>query len=229
MLEAWLWRILVEDVFQGPGEQAWEPYAELLYKIEPLTRLTPDDNIDEGVDETLGERLMGRPENWRELMARRIKGRAMLWRCLTMNLMRIASGTSSRYTVDYVTELITRKLGRWITPSDEAGQNRLRAELQKLGEWAIKMDWHLHCNHQMFEFRFHEPTTKKAYRFPYKKSAGMELHITELDGQDKEGCPVDLVVKPSLFVWGDPSRPVEDWSFWSSNIGNMLVAVDLRL
>ncbi|KAK3293039.1 uncharacterized protein B0H64DRAFT_376010 [Chaetomium fimeti] len=202
MLEAWLWRILVEDVFEGPGGPGWEPYSELLHKIQ----------------------------HWREVMARRIKGRAMLWRCLTMKLMGALSDTNSRYTVDYVTRLVTRKLGRWMKPRSNAGKNSLQADLQHLAEFTIQMDWHLHCNHQMFEFRFHDPTSKKAHGFPYKESPTMKLHITELDGRDKQGHLVNLIVQPSLSVWGDPSRPVEEWgSLWSRNISNMNMTVDMSL
>jgi hypothetical protein len=80
----------------------------------------------------------------------------------------------------------------------------------------------------MFDFQFHDPTTKKPYGFPYKESSAMKLHTGGLDEYNKEGFSVDLVVKPSLFVWGDPSRPVEEWSsMWSGNLNNMEVTVDM--
>lgn len=68
------------------------------------------------MDETHEDLVSGSPDDWREVMEHRIKGRVLLWRCLTMNLVRLASGITSRYKVDYVTELITRKLGQWFTP-----------------------------------------------------------------------------------------------------------------
>jgi hypothetical protein len=76
-------------------------------------------------------------------MARRIKGRAVLWRSLTMNLMGVALDTDARYSVPYVTELITRKLGRWMKPANPAQQMILDKDLRKLAESSIKVDWYV--------------------------------------------------------------------------------------
>jgi hypothetical protein len=41
---------------------------------------------------------------------------------------------------------------------------------------------------------------------------------------------VDLIVEPSIFLWGDPSRAVEQWgSTTRLNLGCMMVTVDMSL
>ncbi|EAQ83580.1 predicted protein [Chaetomium globosum CBS 148.51] len=80
--------------------------------------------------------------------------------------MGVALHTDARYSVKYVTERITRKLGRWMKSQNPEDQKILDEDLRILAEWSIKLDWHLHCNHQMFDFRFRDPATKKPYGFP---------------------------------------------------------------
>lgn len=82
----------------------------------------------------------------------------------------------------------------------------------------------------MFDFRFRGPTTDKAYGFSYKESKTMELDYSSYTGRDKQGLPVDLIVEPSLVVWGNHSIPVEDWHPEEvHNLVKMSVVVDMTL
>jgi hypothetical protein len=57
-----------------------------------------------------------------------------------MNLMGIALDKDSRYSVKYVIEIITRKLGSWLTPRKRAEKTILNADLRRLAEQCIKVD-----------------------------------------------------------------------------------------
>ncbi|KAH6623392.1 hypothetical protein F5144DRAFT_605891 [Chaetomium tenue] len=146
-----------------------------------------------------------------------------------MNVMGLASGTTSRYTDDYVLELITRKLGRWFTIGQGARQVDLDDTFQMLAKECIKIDWHLHCSDFMFDFRFRDPSTDKAYGFLYEKSEIMEEDFISYSARDKQGLPVDLVVVPSLGVWGDHSRPAEGGPVHVQSLTKMSVIVDMTI
>lgn len=89
---------------------------------------------------------------------------------------------------------------------------------------------HLHCNHLMFDFRFRDPSTDKAYGFLYKESEIMEENFGSYNTRDKQGLPVDLIVEPSLGVWGDHSRPVEGRGpVEVRNLTKMSVIVDMTI
>lgn len=60
-----------------------------------------------------------------------------------MNLMGVALDKDSRYSVKYVIELITRKLGRWLTPGKPGERKTLNADLRTLAKECIKVDWYV--------------------------------------------------------------------------------------
>jgi hypothetical protein len=80
---------------------------------------------------------------WRQLTEHRLKSRVMLWHSLTANLLQLALGENSRYTVEYVIQLITQKFGRWLNPLEGPAKKHLHASLRSLAEDVIKLDWYV--------------------------------------------------------------------------------------
>ncbi|KAK4239027.1 hypothetical protein C8A03DRAFT_32950 [Achaetomium macrosporum] len=195
IFEAWIWRILVDDVFEGPAEQHWKTYAELLHIIEPLARLTPD-ALGQHMQEIPDYLVRNRPVGWRELMENRLKARVMLWRSLTMNLLKLALNKTSRYTGEYVIQLITRKLGRWFKPYEGVDKESLHKDLSELADLVVTFDWRIQCSFTMWDFDFKDREMDKAHGFLYKKSKRIEPHFISPDERYHEGHPVDLVVEP---------------------------------
>ena len=75
-------------------------------------------------------------ENWQPIVANRLKGRALLWRGLTMHLLRSAHNEQSRYTTGYVAGLLKEKLGRWLNPPDATVWDTV-------AKAAVKADWYV--------------------------------------------------------------------------------------
>ena len=77
-----------------------------------------------------------------------------------MNLMGVALHTDARYSVKYVTERITRKLGRWMKSQNPEDQKILDEDLRILAEWSIKLDWYASHSpqcHYIFEAALTNP------------------------------------------------------------------------
>jgi hypothetical protein len=83
---------------------------------------------------------------WRTVVADRLKNRHLLWRALTVELLRSArSGTKLRYNFESVVGLLRQKLGRWLQPIKNNGKlwRTLNQDLTKLAEAAIHLDWYV--------------------------------------------------------------------------------------
>ncbi|KAK4152711.1 hypothetical protein C8A00DRAFT_34561 [Chaetomidium leptoderma] len=225
MFEAWLWRILVDGVFNGPGDQPhWKPYIELQRIIEPLADLSPDALRSDQKETNFLEPL------WRPIVADRLKMRPLLWRALTVELLRSARGETSRYAVESVVGLLREKLGRWLQPVKD-GQHRwptMDRDVNQLAAKAVEVDWYLHRIHTRWEFGFTDPETGSAHGFLYKKGneTRIEPHYISSDSRYQEGYPVDLVVSPSFSVWGDYTHPIGDWGAPGFR-KPMVVAIDM--
>jgi hypothetical protein len=135
MFESWLWRTLVEGVFNGPGDQApWKSYTELLRIIGreflpvfyPPTTCGPSNKGMHSALASLPLNALRRDQKetnhayescqWRPIVAGRLKARSLLWRALTMELLKSARGETPRYAVESVVSLLTGKFGRWFQP-----------------------------------------------------------------------------------------------------------------
>ncbi|KAK4041109.1 hypothetical protein C8A01DRAFT_15081 [Parachaetomium inaequale] len=152
----------------------------------------------------------------------------MLWRSLTTNLLQLALDENSRYTVEYVIQLITQKFGRWLNPLEGPAKKHLHADLRNLAERVIKLDWEMHRSSTLYDFHFKDQATGKEHGFLYKKTKPpvMQPHSVSSDVRYQEGYPVDLVVVPLLIARGDPLMPPGDWG--SGHIVNPLeVAIDM--
>ncbi|KAK4033803.1 hypothetical protein C8A01DRAFT_39732 [Parachaetomium inaequale] len=196
IFEGWLWRILVNDIFNGPGEQQhWKVYTDLQRMIEPLAAMTPDQVTDYQLDRHL------KKGEWRQVMADTLKDRYLLWRALTMDLVRALHKQEARYTVEYVAGLLNRKLGSYFQPEiHRRTWDDLQKNVDELARRAVALDWHMHCSTTKWDFGFTDPETGTAHGFVYKKSHFIEPHVVSAD---EAGYPVDLVVRPLVLSQGD--------------------------
>ena len=83
---------------------------------------------------------------WRAVVADRLKNRHLLWRVLTVELLRSThGGTKFRYNFESVVGLLRQKLGRWLQPVKNNGRlwKTLSRDLTDLAEAAIHLDWYV--------------------------------------------------------------------------------------
>jgi hypothetical protein len=82
---------------------------------------------------------------WRTVVADRLKNRHLLWRTLTVELLRSArGGRRCRYNLESVTGLLRQKLGRWLRPVKNGVRwKTLDRDVNELAEEAIRLDWYV--------------------------------------------------------------------------------------
>jgi hypothetical protein len=82
---------------------------------------------------------------WRTVVADRLRNRHLLWRALTVELLRLArGGTKSRYNLESVVGLLRQKLGRWLQPVKNGEPwTTLDEDVNELAEAAIHLDWYV--------------------------------------------------------------------------------------
>jgi hypothetical protein len=102
-----------------------------------LAALAPDQVTDYQLD-----RHLKRGE-WRQVMADTLKDRYLLWRALTMDLVRAVHNQEARYTVEYVAGLLNQKLGPFFQPEIH-GRTRddLQKNVEELARLAVGLDWY---------------------------------------------------------------------------------------
>jgi hypothetical protein len=101
--------------------------------------MTPDALRADQREHTFGKPL------WRTVVADRLKNRHLLWRTLTVELLRSARGGGRcRYSLEFVTGLLRQKLGRWLQPVKNGVRwKALDRDVNELAEQAIRLDWYV--------------------------------------------------------------------------------------
>ena len=72
-----------------------------------------------------------------------MKDRYLLWRALTMDMVKAVHNQEARYTVEYVAGLLNRKLGPFFQP-EIYGRTRddLQRNVDELARLAVRLDWY---------------------------------------------------------------------------------------
>lgn len=87
------------------------PFLTCRRTYAALPNLTPDTLRADQKETNLHDPL------WRPMVANRLKNRHLIWRALTVELLRSARwGTKFRYNFESVVGLLRQKFGRWLRP-----------------------------------------------------------------------------------------------------------------
>lgn len=139
------------------------------------------------------------------------------WRSLTVQMLQLATRQKARFDPKHIVSLITEELGRFFAP--EPGEEaQFRGFLDQIAAEAIAADRLFQISPLKWEFLFTDPTTGKAFGFPYRssneapRSRDDEMMLQMAHSSHNEfsiGLPVDHVVRPlvrstSITRYGDP-------------------------
>ena len=178
-------------------------------------------------------------EVWQPTVADRLKSRSLLWRELTMQLLRSAHNEKSRYTAGYVVGLLKEKLGRWLSLTIQLTGAKLQKRqsiltgmyvqrkcVADMADMAGYLPRYMHCSGSKWVFNFTDEETGKAHGFLYKESQCVVSHRVSFDPEFHEGYPVDFIVRPMVISRGDFTVPVSEW-FGGVCVSTMQVAIDM--